>query len=286
MLYAIAFLVTFVLGGITGIMLAVPPFDAQAQDTYFVVAHFHFVMGGGALLTFLGAVFYWFPKMTGRLISERLGKISFWPIVIGFYTIFFPQHFLGLMGMPRRTASYVPDIGLEIWNQVSTIGTFIMGAGGVILLYAVFSAFKNGKPAGDDPWDGRTLEWATTSPPPYYDFERQPVVNDRDAHWVQKYPESVHGERVPVEASAPYDRHGIHIPGQSWYPFIAAAAMLPWSYGWLYDNMWLVGLSMVVIVFAVYSWALEGVGGKHIHPEGVHQGGTGAGLEPHEEERS
>ncbi len=268
MLYAVAFLITFTVGGITGIMLAVPPFDAQAQDSYFVVAHFHFVMGGGALLAFFAGLYYWFPKMTGKLMSERIGKLSFWLLVPGFWVIFFPQHFLGLMGMPRRTQTYVEGIGLEFWNLVSTAGTFIMGAGLVLLLVNIVHGLLRGAPAGNDPWDARTLEWSTTSPPPYYDFDRQPVVNDRDAHWVQKYPESVHGERVPASASEPYDRGGAHMPGQSWYPLIAALSLLPFSYGWLYDNMWLVGVSMLILIVATYAWALEGVGGKHIHVGG------------------
>ena len=276
MLYAVAFLITFTVGGITGIMLAVPPFTAQAHDTYFVVAHFHFVMGGGALLAFLAGLYYWFPKLTGKLLDERLGKAAFWFAVPGFWVIFFPQHFLGLMGMPRRTQTYVEGIGLELWNMVSTVGTFIMLVGLVLLLINIIHGFARGKPAGDDPWDARTLEWATSSPPPYYNFARLPVVNDRDALWVQKYPESVHGERVPDDASEPFDRHGAHIPGQSWYPLLVALALLPFSYGWLYDNMWVVGLSMVVVTFGVYAWALEGVGGKHIHPSDRH-GPQGAG---------
>jgi len=264
MLYAIAFLVTFTVGGITGIMLAVPPFTAQAHDTYFVVAHFHFVMGGGALLAFISGLYYWFPKMTGKLLDERLGKLTFWIMVPSFWLIFFPQHFAGLMGMPRRTQTFVPGIGLEIWNLLSTVGALIMGVGLILFVLNIILGFVRGKPAGNDPWDARTLEWSTTSPPPYYDFDRQPVVNDRDAHWVQKYPESVHGERVPESASEPYDRGGAHIPGQSWYPFVAALALLPFSYGWLYDNMWVVGISMLVVTVATYAWALEGVGGKHI----------------------
>jgi len=264
MLYAIAFLITFTVGGITGIMLAVPPFTAQAHDTYFVVAHFHFVMGGGALLAFISGLYYWFPKMTGKLLDERLGKLTFWILVPSFWLIFFPQHFAGLMGMPRRTQTFVPGIGLELWNLLSTVGALIMGVGLILFVLNIILGFARGKPAGNDPWDARTLEWSTTSPPPYYDFDRQPVVNDRDAHWVQKYPESVHGERVPESASEPYDRGGAHIPGQSWYPFVAAMALLPFSYGWLYDNMWVVGISMFVVIVATYAWALEGVGGKHI----------------------
>jgi cytochrome c oxidase subunit I len=277
MLYAIAFLITFTVGGITGIMLAVPPFTAQAHDTYFVVAHFHFVMGGGALLAFIAGLYYWFPKMTGKLLDERLGKLTFWILVPSFWLIFFPQHFAGLMGMPRRTQTFVPGIGLELWNLLSTVGALIMGVGLILFVLNIILGFARGKPAGNDPWDARTLEWSTTSPPPYYDFDRQPVVNDRDAHWVQKYPESVHGERVPESASEPYDRGGAHIPGQSWYPFVAAMALLPFSYGWLYDNMWVVGISMLVVIVATYAWALEGVGGKHIPVGDARDAGAGHG---------
>jgi cytochrome c oxidase subunit 1 len=266
MLYATAFLVTFTLGGITGIMLAMPPFDAQAQDSYFVVAHFHFVMGGGALLSFFAGLYYWFPKMTGKMLSESVGKVAFWFVAVGFYLIFGPQHIVGLLGMPRRTQTYIEGIGFEIYNQLSTAGTYVMGVGLILIVASVFWAFRRGKPAGNDPWDGRTLEWATTSPPPYYDFDPQPVVNDRDAHWVQKYPESVHGERVPDEASEVYDKHGIHIPGQSWYPFIAAIVVFFGSYAVLYKNWLLAVILLGVLIFSVVGWALEGVGGYHIHP--------------------
>jgi cytochrome c oxidase subunit I len=279
MLYAIAFLITFTIGGITGIMLAVPPFDAQAQDSYFVVAHFHYVMGGGALLAFFAGLYYWFPKMSGRMMDERIGKASFWFLVPGLHLIFFPQHIAGLMGMPRRTQTYVSGIGLELPNMISTAGTFVMLIGLILLAINIVHGLTRGKPAGDDPWDGRTLEWATTSPPPHYDFERQPVVNDRDAHWVQKYPESVHGERVPASASIPYDKAGIHMPGQSWNPFLMAMAFFPFSYGLLFHNFWLVGLSVAAIFAFTYLWALEGVGGHTIKA-------GGHGADHHEEARS
>ena len=278
MLYAISFLVTFTIGGITGIMLAVPPFDAQAHDSYFVVAHFHYAMGGGALLSFLAGVYYWFPKMIGRVLDERLGKWSFWLTVSGFYLIFFPMHIAGLMGMPRRGQTYQVGIGLELPNLLSTAGAFVMGTGMILLLINLIHGFTRGKLAGNDPWDGRTLEWSVSSPPPHYNFARTPVVNDRDAHWVQKYPESVHGERVPADASIPYDINGIHMPGQSWYPIIMALAMLVGSYALLYSNMWLFGLSVALLALFTYTWALEGVGGHHIHlPE--HKGSTGEASE-------
>jgi cytochrome c oxidase subunit I len=273
MLYAIAFLVTFTLGGITGIMLAVPPFDAQAQDSYFVVAHFHFAMGGGALLAFLAGLYYWFPKMTGKLLDERMGKAAFWFNVVGFYLIFVPMHVVGLIGMPRRTQTYAEGIGFELPNLLSTAGTFVMGVGLTLLLINIVHGFLRGKPAGNDPWDARTLEWAVSSPPPHHNFDHQPVVNDRDALWVQKYPESVHGERVPASASEPYDAVGIHMPGQSWYPFFMGLALLVFSYALLYHNFWVVGISVAMIFFFTYAWALEGVGGHHLPagPRAAHQ---------------
>ena len=281
MLYALSFLVVFTIGGITGIMLAVPPFDAQAQDSYFVVAHFHYVMGGGALMAFFAGLYYWFPKMTGRMMNERLGKITFWLVAGGLQIIFFPQHFAGLLGMPRRTQTYVEGIGLELWNMISTAGTFVMGAGLILFAINIVHGFLRGEKAGNDPWDARTLEWATTSPPPHHDFDRQPVVNDRDAHWVQKYPESVHGTRVPESASEPYDVNGIHMPGQSWYPFINGMAFLPIMYGLLYDNFLVAGLGVLIMFVGTYGWALEGVAGHHVHL-GKGHGGTGAGAR-HEE---
>jgi len=274
MLYAIAFLITFTIGGITGIMLAVPPFTAQAHDTYFVVAHFHYVMGGGALLAFFAGLYYWFPKMSGRLMDERLGKWAFWFLVPGLHLIFFPQHISGLMGMPRRTQTFVEGIGLELPNLISTAGTFVMLVGLVLFVVNITHGLLRGQRAGDDPWDARTLEWATSSPPPHHDFDRQPVVNDRDAHWVQKYPESVHGERVPESASEPYDRAGIHMPGQSIYPFFMALSLLVFSYGLLFQNFWVVGLSVAMIFFFTYTWALEGVGGHHLPAGGRPERGT------------
>ncbi len=266
MMYAIAFLVTFTLGGITGIMLAMPPFDAQAQDSYFVVAHFHFVMGGGALLAFLAGLFYWFPKITGKMLDERLGKIAFWFTVPGFYLLFFPMHISGLLGMPRRIQTYAAGLGLEIPNLLSTIGAGIMGIGLILLLWNVIVTFLHGEKAPADPWDARTLEWATSSPPPAHDFDVQPVVHDRDAFWAQKYPESVHSVPVTPEEVASYDRHGIHIPGQSWYPILAAFSILIGSYGLLYRNFILAPIAALLVVTCIFAWAFEGVGGTHIHP--------------------
>ena len=275
MYYVIAFLFMLVVGGITGIMLAMPPFDAQANSTYFVVAHFHYVMGGGALFAFLGAVYYWFPKITGRMLPERFGKIWFWPLFIGFNMIFMPQHFAGLLGMPRRTQTFDAGIGLEIWNLISTLGTFVMGAGMIMIFLSVIYAFRRGEKAPADPWDARTLEWATTSPPPHHNFDQQPIVTDRDAFWAQKYPEHAHPDDGSEFEGMDFDKGGIHMPGQSWYPFLLALAVFIASYGVLYDNWPLAILMGLVVVASTYGWAFEGVGGHHVHPRAQAQEGAG-----------
>ncbi len=274
MLFSIAFLITFTMGGVTGIMLALPPFTAQATDSYFVVAHFHYVMGGGALLAFFGAIYYWFPKFTGKMLSERLGKIVFWCIAGGLHTIFLPQHFAGLLGQPRRGQTYLPGYGLEIWNLISTIGVFIAITGAIVFTYDFFRSLKNGEEAGNDPWDARTLEWSVTSPPPVHDFDTTPVVTGIDAFWLMKHPEFDHTDaeqkEVMEKLAVEIDEHGIHIPGQSWWPFIAAAFMFVGGYAVIYHNWTLGALCFLFIIMSTFAWAFEGVGGKHVHPEGSH----------------
>lgn len=264
MLYCVGFLVTFTLGGITGIMVAMPTFDAQVHDTYFIVAHFHYVMGGGALLSFLGALYYWFPKMTGRMLSDKVGQIAFYFVAVGFHMIFFPQHIAGLLGMPRRIQTYQAGIGLEVWNLMSTTGTFVMLVGLILITGSVFYAFRRGKVAGNDPWDGRTLEWTTTSPPPVHDFDVQPVVNSLDPLWAQKHPEAMHVERIDPEEGRKYDSHGIHMPGQSWYPFIAAFVIFLACYALMFDNFVLAAVLGFGLIISVYGWAFEGVGGSYV----------------------
>jgi len=265
LLYALAFLVTFTLGGITGIMVAMPTFDAQVHDTYFVVAHFHYVMGGGALLAFFGALYYWFPKITGKMMDEKLGKVAWAFTVIGFHLLFFPQHLAGLLGMPRRIQTYPEGIGLELVNMLSTIGSWVMGVGLTLIFIGVIHALARGKPAGRDPWDGRTLEWTTESPPAYYGFETQPVVNSLDAFWAQKHPESMHVTPPDPAEGRAYDAAGIHIPGQSWFPILGALALTVGCYGLMYDNMVLAVICGLTFIFTIFAWAFEGVGGTHLH---------------------
>ena len=286
MLFATAFLITFTIGGITGVMLAVPPFDAQAQDSYFVVAHFHYVMGGGALLSFFAGIYYWFPKMTGRMLNERLGKVIFALVVGGFHIVFFPQHFLGLMGMPRRIQTYESNLGWDGYNLLSSIGAAILGLGVLLFFFSLLRDLRAGKIAGDDPWGGRTLEWSISSPPPHYDFGDLPVVTDRDPVWLARHPELVeHRDELSEASDAEPSVHNataeeeadeyVHIPGQSWFPFLASLGLFVGGMAAVYHN-WLLGsLSVAFIAFCIVGWALEGVGGHYLRIRPEERRGTG-----------
>ena len=174
--FAIGFIAIFILGGITGIFLAVFPVDWQLNDTYFVVAHFHYVLMGGAVFSIFAGLYYWYPKMTGRLMNESLGKASFWVMFIGFNLTFFVQHALGLSGMPRRVYTYQPGLGWSTYNLISTIGSFILALGILMTIINVVTSLKKGRIAGPDPWKGNTLEWFTSSPPPVNNFDVIPRV--------------------------------------------------------------------------------------------------------------
>jgi cytochrome c oxidase subunit 1 len=188
MLFCCAFLLQFLIAGLTGIMLAVTPFDWQLTDSYFVVAHFHFTLVGGLVIALFAGIYYWFPKVTGRMPDERLGKYHFWLFIIGFNLTFIPLHFLGFLGMPRRVYTYWPGRGWESLNLIASIGVVFQAAGIAFFVYNVLHSIFKGELAGDDPWDGWTLEWATTSPPPEYNFEKLPVVRSSRPLWDAKHP--------------------------------------------------------------------------------------------------
>jgi len=189
MLFCTAFLFQFLIAGLTGIMLAAAPFDWQLSDSYFVVAHFHYVLIGGLVFTIFGAIYYWFPKVTGRMLSERLGRWHFWLFVLGFQLTFTTMHAQGLLGMPRRIYTYAADRDWEIWNQITTTGVLFQALGVLFFLAALIHGLRRGEPAGDDPWNAWTLEWSTSSPPPEYNFAEEPEVKSRRPLWDLKHPD-------------------------------------------------------------------------------------------------
>jgi cytochrome c oxidase subunit 1 len=189
MLFCIGFLFQFLIAGLTGIMLGASPFDWQLGNSYFVVAHFHYVIVGAILFTIFGAFYYWFPKMSGRMYSETLAKWHFWLFFIGFHLTFDFMHIPGILGMPRRIYTYEPGRGWEIWNLIVTVGVIFQIAGVLVFVFNVLRSLVKGGTAGNDPWDAWTLEWSTSSPPPEYNFAKIPVVRSRRPIWDLKHPE-------------------------------------------------------------------------------------------------
>ncbi|MFS0782437.1 cytochrome c oxidase subunit I [Bacillus sp. 1P06AnD] len=267
MLYAIAFIPSFVMGGVTGIMNAAAPADYQYHDSYFVVAHFHYVIVGGVVFGLLaGAHFYW-PKMFGTMLNEAMGKVSFWLFLIGFHMTFFIQHFLGLMGMPRRVFTYLDHQGLNNGNLISSIGAFLMAVAVIVLLVnVVMTSVKNVK-VGNDPWgDGRTLEWSIPSPPPHYNFKQLPLVRGLDAYWLEK----MEGKKTMTPAEPLGD---IHMPNPSIIPLLISLGLFIAAFGAMYvksGTAWalpvLIG-GMLVTFISMFFRSVRDDLGHHIHKE-------------------
>ncbi|HLS22902.1 MAG TPA: cytochrome c oxidase subunit I [Pseudogracilibacillus sp.] len=228
MLWAIGFIPSFTIGGMTGVMLGSNVADYQYHDTYFVVAHFHYVIVGGTIFGIFAALHYWWPKMFGRILNETLGKITFWLFFIGFHMTFFIQHFLGLMGMPRRYWVFLEDQGLDLGNLISSVGAFLMGIASVIFIINIIVSAR-GEQAAADPWDGRTLEWSVSSPPPYYNFEQLPLVRGLDPLWIEK----MEGDGT-IPPGEPLD--DVHMPSGSILPFLMSLGFFISGFGFIYQT--------------------------------------------------
>ena len=190
MLFSVGFLLAFLMGGVTGIMLASPPIDFATHDTYFVVAHFHQVLVGTAVFAGFAGFYYWYPKMFGRMLDDRLGKWHFWLLFIGFWVTFMPQYVVGLLGMPRRVASYPSNLGWQSYNIISTVGAFIIAASFAIMLWNLWKSWRHPIPAGNNPWDAHTLEWFTTSPPPHHNYTHLPPIRSERPTWDYNHPDA------------------------------------------------------------------------------------------------
>ncbi len=258
MLYSVGFVAMFLIGGLSGLSLAIVPIDLQVEDTYYIVAHLHYVLIGGTVFGVLSGLYYWFPKITGRMLHETLGKWQFWTMFAGFNLAFFPMHILGLVGMPRRVYTYGPGMGWDTLNLLATTGAFILAVSVTLLAVNLVWGLLRGKPAGNDPWDAQTLEWAVSSPPPVHNFATIPVVSSRRPFWDQKY----FGGAAPEPAGAAPEQsqaasEAIHLPGSSLWPLVVAAGLLVAFFSMIYLVWMGAGAGVLIVLAGIAGWARE-----------------------------
>ncbi len=263
MLYSLGFIAMFTLGGLSGVMHSIVPADTQQTDTYFVVAHFHYVLFGGLVFAIFGGFHYWWPKVFGKMLDERMGKVNFWLTLVGFNLTFFPMHIVGLEGMPRRTYTYGTGLGWDLLNKLETIGGFTIAMAVLIFIVNVVRTQLRGEQAPEDPWDARTLEWTTPSPPPEYNFAEVPIVTHRDEFWHRKYTEDEAGRLVKLPAGAadttaePESHPHIHMPSPSYWPLLFAIGLPILGYGFVFKNWWILAGGVVWLMFGMTGWATE-----------------------------
>ena len=244
MCFALGFIALFTIGGLSGVTHASPPADLQQTDTYYVVAHFHYVLFGGTMMGLFAGMYYWWPKMTGRLLSERLGLLHFWLMFIGMNLTFFPMHFIGLLGMPRRIYTYSHDLGVDSMNLLSSVGAGVLGLGMLVFVLNMWRTRRHGAVAGPNPWNGATLEWSIPSPPPAHNFDVIPTVTSRLPLW-----------DAPPKPQAPPGH--IHVPGGSWWPMVAAAGLPVMALAPLTRTLWIVFVGGAILLYGIYRWAYE-----------------------------
>jgi cytochrome c oxidase subunit 1 len=264
MMFSVSLVSMFTIGGLSGVMHAVAPADTQQTDTYFIVAHFHYVLFGGALMGLFAGMYYWWPKAFGYKLNEALGKWHFWLVLIGFNMTFGPMHILGLQGMARRHSNYGPEDGFDFWNAVVSIGAFVILMGMIIFAINIVRTWLGYKAGtvpqeGADPWDGRTLEWAIPSPAPEHNFDYVPVVTDLDDFWHKKYQTDETGKLRKVadgnDIAQKGDQHP-HLPSASYWPIVLAAGLPLIALGLIY-NLWLSGIGLLLMLGSMYGWSLE-----------------------------
>jgi cytochrome c oxidase subunit 1 len=251
MLFAVGMIAVFTIGGLTGIMHASAPVDLQQHDTYFIVAHFHYVIVGGALMGLLCGFYYWFPKVVGRMPDEGLGKLHFWLTMIGFNLTFFPMHMSGLYGMPRRTWTYSAALNVEIYNQISTVGAAIFGLATLVWVWVIVRSARRGEPASANPWGAGSLEWAIPSPPPHYNFPKLPRIRHRDALWREDEKAQIEAVTMAVPAVEP------EMPHNSFWPIVVALGVTATWALVLTGKWWVPLIGLAVTAIGVFAWAFE-----------------------------
>ncbi|WP_426574759.1 cytochrome c oxidase subunit I [Aquihabitans sp. McL0605] len=270
MMYSIGLVTMFTIGGLSGVTHAVAPADTQQTDTYYIVAHFHYVLFGGALFGFIGGWYFWWPKVFGYALGDRTGKINFWILLIGFNLTFGPMHILGLQGMPRRTYTYRDGYGFNFWNFVSTVGAFIIATSFLIFFWNIWASYRKAKKAAGgkgkrlsmpaDPWDSRSLEWMIPSPTPAHNFDVVPTVQSLDEFWHRKYGEDEDHRLVRIAATEDVVQKGdatdVHLPSPSYYPIVLAFG-LPWITWGLIYNLWFCAFGAIFVIAGIYGWVLE-----------------------------
>ena len=269
MYFAVGFITTFVIGGLSGVTHSLVASDTQQTDTYYIVAHFHYVLFGGALMGLFSGFYYWWPKIFGKMLNEKLGKTHFWLMLVGMHMTFFPMHIVGLQGQPRRMYRYDKDMGFQFWNLIETIGAFIIAISLLVFFTNIIYTARKGKPAPIDPWDARTIEWMTDSPPKPHNFDIVPNVHTVDEFWHRKYAEDEDGtmRRVAtaeqVLAHDPVDPASIHMPSPSFWPLAATLGLPIMAYGMIYRAWPLVIFGLVVMLGGFYGWTLEPSAAPH-----------------------
>ncbi|MEO5510345.1 MAG: cytochrome c oxidase subunit I [Longimicrobiales bacterium] len=249
MLFAVGMVIEFTIGGVSGVMHATSPHDLQQTDTYFVVAHFHYVLIGGLIFSIFGSLYYWFPKFTGKMMNETIGKAQFWIFVIGFNLTFMPQHWIGLLGMPRRTFTYSAELNLGGLNMMSTVGVLFQAVSVLLLIANIIYSLKRGAAAGPNPWGAATLEWATESPPVEHNFNRLPHVHTREPLWL----EAAEIEDAARGTPDPY----IHMPPSSYWPLLTAFGVVLTVALFMTGIWWAPLVGMTWITIGAINWAYE-----------------------------
>jgi cytochrome c oxidase subunit 1 len=275
--FAIGLVTMFTIGGVSGVTHSVAPADTQQTDTYYIVAHFHYVLFGGAIFGLFAGFYYWWPKVFGRMLDEKLGKANFWVMLVGVNLTFGPMHIVGLQGQPRRMYVYPEDYGFDFWNLVATIGAFILAVGVLLFLINAVRSYWKGRDVPADPWDARSLEWITTNPPKPHNFDATPHIHAYDEFFHRKYEEDADGRPVLVKTGAEVvaeeaaKTEPIHLPSPSYWPLVVAFGLPVLGIGLIYNHI--ISVIGVLITFVgLYGWALEPSVDEDHHEGGADHG--------------